>query len=422
METTEKINDILNDLVQINNDRVAGFEKAGENLEEDHNGLRTIFEKLAGESKNNAAQLTELARQFGSEEDAGTSASGSLHRAWLDIKSTFTGNDQESILDECETGEDAIKKAYASALDDSNELPNEVVQLIATQQQGIIQGHNLIKSLRDQARGKSDQDSSNDGNIVNKDDVWGNQETHFQPDNATSTWDEDEADINPDELALANEVTASGPNDYKPIGETRADENEFEPVDDDQYETSVDNKQQKPVSDDSRLKEFFVDELKDLLWAENKLVDTLPKMVEASTSHELRNAFDNHLSETEGHIQRLEQIFGILGLEPDTQKCDAMDGIVDEGGEIIDNTEEGTATRDVGLIFAGQKVEHYEIASYGGMVSLAKTLGYTDIAEILTTTLNEEKAADQLLTEIAENNVNYEASTEEEDQDNGLFS
>jgi uncharacterized protein (TIGR02284 family) len=422
METTEKINDILNDLVQINNDRVAGFEKAGENLEEDHNGLRTIFEKLAGESRNNAAQLTELARQFGSEEDAGTSASGSLHRAWLDIKSTFTGNDQESILDECETGEDAIKKAYASALDDSNELPNEVVQLIANQQQGIIQGHNLIKSLRDQARGKSDQYSSNEGNIVNKDDVWGNQETHFQSDNATATWDEDEADINPNELALANEVTASGPNDYKPIGETRADENEFEPVDDDQYETSVDNKQQKPVSDDSRLKEFFVDELKDLLWAENKLVDTLPKIVEASTSQELRNAFDNHLSETEGHIQRLEQIFGILGLEPDTQKCDAMDGIVDEGGEIIDNTEEGTATRDVGLIFAGQKVEHYEIASYGGMVSLAKTLGYTDIAEILTTTLNEEKAADQLLTEIAENNVNYEASTEEEDQDNGLFS
>ena len=142
-------------------------------------------------------------------------------------------------------------------------------------------------------------------------------------------------------------------------------------------------------------------------------------MAEAATSAGLRDAFQNHLAETEGHVQRLEQIFGTLGLEPDTTKCDAMDGIVDEGEEIISNTDEGTATRDVGLIFAGQKVEHYEIASYGGMVSLAKTLGYTEVAELLTMTLDEEKAADELLTEIAENDVNYEAAGEQKDK--GFF-
>ncbi|MBK0380599.1 ferritin-like domain-containing protein [Mucilaginibacter sp. SD-g] len=158
--------------------------------------------------------------------------------------------------------------------------------------------------------------------------------------------------------------------------------------------------------------EFFVNELKDLLWAEKELVDTLPDMAEAATTVELKNAFNNHLAETENHVTRLEQIFSILGLEPDTTKCDAMAGIVDEGDEIISDTEEGTAQRDVGLIFAGQKAEHYEIASYGGMVSLAKTLGYYDVAEILNETLEEEKTADALLTEIAENHVNYDASTE----------
>ncbi|MDB5022931.1 MAG: hypothetical protein JWP78_686 [Mucilaginibacter sp.] len=163
---------------------------------------------------------------------------------------------------------------------------------------------------------------------------------------------------------------------------------------------------------DSKLKEFFVDQLEDLLWAERKLVKTLPKMQEAATSPQLRDAFSNHLSQTQNHVSRLEQVFGIVGKEVDTSKCPAMAGIVDEGEDIIDDTDEGTAQRDVGLIFAGQKAEHYEIATYGGMVTLAKTLGYEDAADILSQTLTEEKEADALLTQIAENNINYQASTE----------
>lgn len=165
----------------------------------------------------------------------------------------------------------------------------------------------------------------------------------------------------------------------------------------------------------SKLMEFFVNELKDLLWAEQELNDALPDMAEAATSQELKTAFTNHQLETQTHIARLEQIFGILGIEPETTKCDAMAGIVEEGDGIISDTDEGTAQRDVGLIFAGQKAEHYEIASYGGMISLAKTLGYYEIAELLVLTIDEEKSADALLTEIAENHVNYEASTERAD-------
>lgn len=164
---------------------------------------------------------------------------------------------------------------------------------------------------------------------------------------------------------------------------------------------------------DSKLKEFFVDQLQDIYWAERKLVKTLPKMQDAATTQQLKDAFGSHLTETEGHVQRIEQVFSIIGEEADTSKCVAMAGIVDEGEDIIDDTDEGTAQRDVGLIFAGQKAEHYEIATYGGLVTLARTLGYEDAANLLRQTLDEEKNADNKLTSIAENDINYQASQEQ---------
>lgn len=167
------------------------------------------------------------------------------------------------------------------------------------------------------------------------------------------------------------------------------------------------------VAQDSRLKEFFVDQLQDIYWAEKKLVKTLPKMEEAATTQQLKEAFRSHLTETEGHVNRIEQVFGMIGQEVDSTKCAAMAGIVDEGEDIIDDTEEGTAQRDVGLIFAGQKAEHYEIATYGGLCTLAKTLGYNDAANLLRQTLDEEKNADQKLTSIAENDINYQAAQEQ---------
>jgi ferritin-like metal-binding protein YciE len=179
---------------------------------------------------------------------------------------------------------------------------------------------------------------------------------------------------------------------------------------------------QTVTATDSKLKEFFIDQLEDLLWAEKKLVKTLPKLQEAATSTELKDAFGNHLAETQNHVSRLEQVFDIIGEEVDTTKCPAMAGIIDEGEDIIDDTEEGTAQRDVGLIFAGQKAEHYEIATYGGMVTLAKTLGYDEASNLLLQTLEEEKMADELLTQIAENNINYQASTEPSEEKGGIFS
>jgi ferritin-like metal-binding protein YciE len=167
------------------------------------------------------------------------------------------------------------------------------------------------------------------------------------------------------------------------------------------------------VVQDSKLKEFFIDQLKDMYWAEKKLVKTLPKMQEAATTQKLKDAFGNHLRQTEGHVDRLEQVFGMIGEEVDSTKCPAMAGIVDEGEDIIDDTDEGTAQRDVGLIFAGQKAEHYEIATYGGLCTLAQVLGHEDAAGILKQTLAEEKEADQMLTQIAENDINYQAASEQ---------
>ena len=165
----------------------------------------------------------------------------------------------------------------------------------------------------------------------------------------------------------------------------------------------------------SALHELFTDEVKDIYWAEQHLSKALPKMQKAATSQELQDAFATHLEQTMEHIARLEQVFELLEEKAQAKKCDAMEGLVEEGEGIIEDTEDGTATRDVGLILAAQKVEHYEIATYGGLAQLARTLGRDDIAEILDMTLAEEKETDELLTGIAENNVNYEASEETEE-------
>jgi ferritin-like metal-binding protein YciE len=172
--------------------------------------------------------------------------------------------------------------------------------------------------------------------------------------------------------------------------------------------------QQNPAKDalNSKLKEFFLEQLQDIYWAENKLVKTLPKMAEAANSDELRAAFESHLTETEGHVSRVEQVFALLGEEAEAKECPALKGIAEEGEDIIDETEEGTAQRDVGLIFAGQKAEHYEIATYGALVQLAKDMGQDQIADLLGQTLAEEKKADEKLTELATSGINREAAQE----------
>jgi uncharacterized protein (TIGR02284 family) len=149
METIEKSVEVLNDLIEINNDRVAGFERAIKGLDEGDSDLKAVFEKFADDSRSNSRELTAAVNRIGGEAETGTSGSGTIHRAWLDVKATFTGHDRKGILAECERGEDAIKKAYQSALDDSYELSPDVAQIISSQQEGIIQGHNRIKALRD---------------------------------------------------------------------------------------------------------------------------------------------------------------------------------------------------------------------------------------------------------------------------------
>ena len=165
----------------------------------------------------------------------------------------------------------------------------------------------------------------------------------------------------------------------------------------------------------SKLREFFLDQLQDILWAEKKMVKTLEKLKEAATTVRLKESFNDHFKETRQHVDRLNDIFALLGETAHEKKCKAMSGIVDEGEDIIDETDKGSAQRDVGLIFAAQKAEHYEIATYGGLATLARTLGYNQVADILEKTLLEEKQADEMLTYIAENGINYAASLEPEE-------
>jgi ferritin-like metal-binding protein YciE len=165
--------------------------------------------------------------------------------------------------------------------------------------------------------------------------------------------------------------------------------------------------------DKTLLQELFVDELKDIYWAEKHLTKALPKMAKAATSEELRAAFEDHLAVTEEQVTRLEEVFEMMEMPARAKKCEAMEGLVKESQNIMEEMPKGTAARDAGLIISAQKVEHYEIAAYGSLVQLAKTIGLQDVADILSVTLEEEKQTDQLLTELAVSGINITAESEE---------
>jgi ferritin-like metal-binding protein YciE len=169
-------------------------------------------------------------------------------------------------------------------------------------------------------------------------------------------------------------------------------------------------------SEETMLRELFIEELKDIYWAEKHLLKALPKMKKAATSEELASAFEEHLAVTEEQVKRAEQVFDLLELSPRAKKCEAMDGLVKEAQEIIEDTPKGTSVRDAGLIIAAQKVEHYEIAAYGSLVQLAKTMGENEVADLLQLTLDEEKETDQLLTELAVSGINISADNESEEK------
>ncbi|HLX91727.1 MAG TPA: ferritin-like domain-containing protein [Puia sp.] len=172
------------------------------------------------------------------------------------------------------------------------------------------------------------------------------------------------------------------------------------------------NSRNKEPNGGSLLEKFFVDQLKDIYYAEQKIVQSLPKMKEAATTEGLKDAFEDHLHQTERHVQRLEKVFRMISQKPEGKKCEAIEGITREAEQIITETTAGTMTRDAALVIAAQKVEHYEIATYGGLVQLAITMGLERVADTLDKTLMEEEDTDQLLTDIAENEINLCAEQE----------
>jgi len=156
------------------------------------------------------------------------------------------------------------------------------------------------------------------------------------------------------------------------------------------------------------LQDLLVDQLKDLLYAERQIIKALPKMARKASSSELRSAFEEHLQQTEGQIDRLEQVFERFGVSARGKRCEAMDGLVDEAKSLMDEEAE-PAVLDAGLIASAQKVEHYEIASYGCVATWAEQLGQREAARLLRETLDEEKQTDAKLTSLAEGAINLEA-------------
>ena len=159
------------------------------------------------------------------------------------------------------------------------------------------------------------------------------------------------------------------------------------------------------------LRSLLVSQLKDIYWAEKALTKAIPKLIENASAEELASALETHLAVTESQVNRCEEMFSLLGLEPEAEACEAMKGLIEEGNEIIKEYDAG-AVRDAGIICATQKVEHYEIATYGSLAAFAHHLGETEVAGLLEETLLEEKEADEALTEIAVNLINLEATQE----------
>jgi ferritin-like metal-binding protein YciE len=163
------------------------------------------------------------------------------------------------------------------------------------------------------------------------------------------------------------------------------------------------------MADAGTLHDAFIDELRDTYDAEKQLIKALPKLAKAATSEELREAFETHLEETRGHVDRLERVFESLDEKVRGKHCDGIAGIIEEGKSIMEEDFDG-ATLDACLIAAGQRAEHYEMAAYGTLIAWARGMGHVEAADLLQQTLDEEKAADEKLTTLAEGGINQEAA------------
>lgn len=180
-----------------------------------------------------------------------------------------------------------------------------------------------------------------------------------------------------------------------------------------QLERKKNDKQKKGNMSLDTLEKLYISELRDLYSAENQLLKALPKMAKGASSNELKDAFEKHLEQTKGHVERLEQIFEQLDESPKGKTCHGMKGLIEEGSEILKEKGEGSVL-DAGIIVAAQKVEHYEIAGYGSVRTFANLLGKDEAASLLQFTLEEESETNELLNRLAEGIVNPEALIETE--------
>ena len=200
--------------------------------------------------------------------------------------------------------------------------------------------------------------------------------------------------------------------DKKKSDDKKVDSKKSDTKKTDDKKTTPAKKGKLKIEDENSLKDFLVDELKDIYFAEHEIKKGLTKMKDAASSAKLKKAIEAHFKQTDKHISRLEEAFKLFDEKPAKKKCEAIVGILKEGDDILKDTEEGTMTRDAAIIIASQKVEHYEIATYGSLAELARTIDREDVAKLLETTLSEEKETDVTLTVLAVDKINEQAAQE----------
>lgn len=196
--------------------------------------------------------------------------------------------------------------------------------------------------------------------------------------------------------APAKTPVAFATKEMDPVKPSADNSSRYQPTDDAVMDTQA-------LDELDGMLKLLTDSVKDIYWAENHLLKSLPKMIKAADDAELKNALNDHLKVTENHVVRLQQVFDLLGKKPQGKKCDAMEGLTKEGEGVIEDTDSGTRARHLGIIMAAQKVEHYEISAYNGLQKLAGKLGLQDVSQLFGETLQEEQQADETLAGVAEN-------------------
>lgn len=359
METTEKAYRVINELIRFNRYLTSSLEEAAIMLENEERRMTELFSQLSAKSREYQSELTGLAKRYQGDETDDTNVYNS--------QPAFELDEPLSILNKCVQVQDTVKCAYEDALNDDKGLDDELIDTLEEHHLAIMVGCDLIRRMREPfldlpTEEEEEEDEHISGTFVGA------------------------MSINPSTHAFIRQAACSpGENDQQKLDLNNAGQI---------WMRGMENQTQE-----AGLRNFFINELDHLFWAEKELIAVLTEMAGVACAPALKNIFERQLIECHTHITRLRHVFSLMSLEPEARECPAMAGILERADQILAKIAQNDLQDDVALIFSDGLIIHYRLASYRNIMSLAELLLHPDIAAIIKLTLNDEQLADTRLTE-----------------------